>query len=375
MDLEDLFKPFLEDSPEAAVPPEKVRVQSCPLTEDASREVLRRVAESLRPGAWAETLAWADVAFRRGFHGHWAFDDFRRPSERVVVVPEGAHPAELWFLGDLHGDLLALEMALLHIEQETQEGTAPTLVLLGDLVDDGPHGYPVFLRVLQEGARRPCRIALIAGNHDEAQAIQDGVFSSSVDPSEFSEWLDEHRELPGVRRGGELFIELFAQAPRALFLGEGLFAAHGGIPHTDLHGELRTRADLERPECLQDFVWTRAAARAPKKLPNRSSRGCQFGHQDFDAFCALAQELLERPVNHLLRAHDHIEERFDLHPPYQVNALTTLNTLGHRLGREVSGPYSRNPCVARKRAGEILEIHRLVLDERYLNEVYPEPAG
>jgi hypothetical protein len=382
MDLEELFKPILDElqaatprTPQGAGSMEShtVKVQTFPLDEAASDLVLQGVAKSLQPGAWTEILVWSEVAFRKSFHGHWAFDDFRKPSERIVLVPSSEVPAEMWFIGDLHGDLLALEMAFQHIERNASAAIPPCIILLGDLVDDGPHGFEVFLRVLRELAERPCRLGILAGNHDEALTQRDGVFTSQVDPSDFAEWLNRHSGMPLVRRGGRLFAELFAQAPRAIFLDEGLFLSHGGVPHTDLHGTIHSRADLEQPECLQDFSWARASSRLPEKQPDRSSRGHQFGHQDFDAFCALAQELLQRPVKHLLRGHDHTEARFDLHAGFQANQLTTLNTMGHRLDREFGGPYSRTPCVAVKRREQPLEIHRLELEERFLASIYPEP--
>ncbi len=50
--------------------------------------------------------------------------------------------APLWFIGDLHGDLLTLEAALALIDRESdREGHGPArIVLLGDLFDDGGYG-------------------------------------------------------------------------------------------------------------------------------------------------------------------------------------------------------------------------------------------
>jgi hypothetical protein len=46
---------------------------------------------------------------------------------------------------------------------------------------------------------------------------------------------------------------------------------------------------------LQDFVWLRAHPRARKRIPNRTTRGSEFGREDFAAFCDLATRL-GRPV-------------------------------------------------------------------------------
>ena len=57
----------------------------------------------------------------------------------------------LWFIGDLHGDLLALEAALALIARETERERAGTarIVLLGDLFDDGGYGLETLLRVFE----------------------------------------------------------------------------------------------------------------------------------------------------------------------------------------------------------------------------------
>ncbi len=341
----------------------------------AGQEILSCVHSDLRRIHTKKSADEFTAAFERGLHGPWLFDSFREASERIVVVPHAAIPEDLWFVGDLHGDLLALEMALHHIKEATPAPATRNIVFLGDLVDDGEHGFQVFSRVIREALRHPGTIALIAGNHDEALSLGQGGYSSGVSPAEFSDWINHHASGRGVGPGAELFRSVFAQAPRAVFLDDGLFVAHGGFPHTDLHASILTKQDLERPECLQDFVWTRASQRAPRKLPNRSSRGCQFGYLDLADFCTLAQHVLDRPVNCLIRGHDHAEDRFDLHPAYLPNRLITLNTLSHRLGREAGGPYARTPCIARRRKGRVLEIHRLELDSDFLSDIYPEPKG
>ena len=81
----------------------------------------------------------------------------------------------------------------------------------------------------------------------------------------------------------------------------------------------RETGDWNDPQCLTDFVWTRAHPRARKKLPNRTSRGSQFGYEDFAAFCALSATL-GRPVTHMVRGHDHVEERYEIYPAYARDA-------------------------------------------------------
>lgn len=345
---------------------------------DSVAESIPVLAERLRAGA-ADILA----AFTQILEGPpdglsgFLFDDCRSGPGNQAVIIDSLPDDNLWFLGDLHGDLLALEAALSHITQ-AQAGSFPSLVLLGDLFDDGDHSYEVVLRVLELVVEHPGRIAVLAGNHDEALDYDpvSGMFRSSVSPSDFTDWLNVHA--PGnatVRGVGEAVVKLFAQAPRAFFFPDGLLAAHGGVPLSDLWESLRSPADLDRMECLQDFVWTRAHPRARRKIPNRTTRGCEFGVEDFAGFCQAASRALGgHPVERMIRGHDHVEERYQLYPRYESHPLLTINAMSRRLAREVFGPYARVPVVARYRPGALPQVHRLVMDEDAIRRVYPEPV-
>ena len=279
---------------------------------------------------------------------------------------------EVWFVGDLHGDLLALETALQHIDR-SGGGADARIVFLGDLFDDGAHAPEVVLRVFELLLDGPMRVTVLAGNHDEALVYRDGRFQSTVLPSDFTDWLNANPDHPWAGRLGRLVARFFARAPRALFFPDGLLVAHAGVPHTDLHTALAGTGDWNDPRVLQDFVWLRAHPRARKRIPNRTTRGSEFGREDFAAFCEVAARA-GRPVHRMLRGHDHVEERFAVYPGWEAHPALTINTLSHRLPREVFGPYERVPVIARRVRGELPEVRRLFIPPELLREVYPEPA-
>jgi hypothetical protein len=331
---------------------------TAPFTDERAESIIGRMEERLA----------ADEPLGLAFEEHAAGRDDR--ALRVGVDPGG----EVWFVGDVHGDLLALEAALQAIGR-VDGGEGTRIVFLGDLFDDGGHAAEVVLRVFELLLDRSHgEVTVVAGNHDEALRFQDGVFRSSVHPSDFADWLNARPEHPWAFRLGRLIAEFFARAPRAIFFPDGLLAAHGGVPHTDLHEEMEAHGDWNDPRVLQDFVWLRAHPRARKRIPNRTSRGSEFGREDFEAFCALATRL-GRPVARMVRGHDHVEERFAVFPAYASNPVLTINTMSHRLPREVFGPYERVPVVARWLRGELPEAHRLVLPPELIREVYPEATG
>jgi hypothetical protein len=305
------------------------------------------------------------------------FDKFRAdPTDKVIKISDFDAEIPLWIIGDLHGDLLALEAALAAMRQpDLQPGEGPPRILfLGDLFDDEGFGLEILLRVFELIVDAPDRVCVIAGNHDEALSYDGGRYSSSVTPSDFADFLNANLTHEWIERAGKLAVRLFTNAPRALVFPDGLLAAHGGFPLVDLHSDLAESGEWNNPMCLSDFVWTRAHPKARRKMPNRFSRGSQFGYEDFAAFCSLSAGL-GRPVTHMVRGHDHVEERYASFPAYRANPLLTTVALSRRLSREAFGPYERVPTMARYVEGGLPSVYRLHIPAEMIRAYYPQPAA
>jgi len=287
-----------------------------------------------------------------------------------VSAPQAATP--LWIIGDLHGDWLALEAALAQI-RAYDASTAAQIIFLGDFCDDEGLGLEVLLRVFELIAEAPERICVVVGNHDEALSYDGNRFSSSVSPSDFAEFLNANLGDDWVVRAGKLAIRLTARSPCALFFPDGLLVAHGGFPLVDRHAALANSGDWNDPACLSDFVWARMHPKARRKMPNRFSRGSQFGFEDFADFCALSAQL-GRPVTHFVRGHDHVEERYAVYPAYEAHPVLTTVALARRLPRESFGPYERAPTLARFIPGTLPQVYQLQIPSGIINEVFPRPA-
>lgn len=299
------------------------------------------------------------------------FDDEREGSSDRAVKLTALSDRPLWFIGDIHGDLLALDAALALIARESEHLGPSRIVFLGDLFDDGGYGLETVLRVFELILERPRAVCLLAGNHDEALGYDGARFTATVAPSDFSEFLNENLAHEWIGRAGKLAVRMVAQAPRALFFPDGLLAAHGGFPLADLHERLAETRDWNDPQCLTDFVWARAHPRARRKLPNRTSRGSQFGYEDFAAFCAVSATL-GRAVTHMVRGHDHVEERYEIYPAYAATPVLTTVALSRRLGRELFGPFVRVPTIARWIRGALPQVYRLHIPEQHVLHWYPE---
>jgi Calcineurin-like phosphoesterase len=321
------------------------------------------------------TVGAMEMLLDRAEGAGFLFDADRATAEdRAIQVGRRATAAPLWIIGDLHGDLLALETALAAIDAEAAGPDGPQLILLGDFFDDEGYGLEVLLRVFELILRSPGDVCVIAGNHDEALSYDGARFASSVEPADFAGFLNANLAHEWIGRAGKLAMRFFAQAPRALFFPDGLLVVHGGFPLVDLHPRLQETGDWNDPACLSDFVWTRCHPTARRKLPNRFSRGSQFGHQDFAAFCDLGARL-GRPVTHMVRGHDHIEDRYAIHPAYALHPVLTTVALSRRLPRGAFGPRRRVPTLARYVEGALPQVHRMHIPDGLIDAMYPEPAG
>ena len=108
-------------------------------------------------------------------------------------------------------------------------------------------------------------------------------------------------------------------------------------------------------------------------MPNRFSRGSQFGYEDFAGFYAVISQL-GRPVTHMVRSHDYLEERHALFPAYQVHSVLTTVALSRRLGREQFGFYERASTLERVIEASLPHVYRLHIPAAMINELFPQPA-
>jgi serine/threonine protein phosphatase 1 len=106
---------------------------------------------------------------------------------RYTVRP--VYPMSTYAIGDIHGNLDALDALVLQIEPELH--TRDTVVFLGDYIDRGPNSKGCIQRILRLKAEAPCRIIGLLGNHEQ------WMLSSMKDPTSHS-WVVETEALETV---------------------------------------------------------------------------------------------------------------------------------------------------------------------------------
>jgi hypothetical protein len=261
--------------------------------------------------------------------------------EKIQQLPIGTETFRWFFIGDIHGDFLALHRLL-----ERALGVKDSRIcFLGDLVDRGPHDLECFALILQTAINHPDRIMWIIGNHDEGLSFnsESKKFSSSVEPAEIVDLLNSppaDLDATKVESWGRLFIDIVAGLPRAVLFSDGLLATHGGIPLEDRWSTLKSLADLESPGVRSDFTWTRATSAPTKKgwkydpAKRKTSSNFEFGYRDLEGFCKAVESFF--PVKRIVRGHDHVESGWEVPNQYQNVPILTINGCGFHY---LSGSY------------------------------------
>lgn len=303
---------------------------------------VKALAEELRQ--WIEEYGFANT-LSQCFPRHC--DSFGKTLflDELSEVPS----RPIWFIGDLHGDLVALQ-ALTNFAriQDTRDniGFPTRLFFLGDFTDDAPFSAEIVAWVmrhnctswhtLQQKNTKPCHaefeVMSVVGNHDDGLRFIEnnagGKFISTVSPSSFAEGLNErmkgeHGE--AWKAFGKAAIEFFLALPRMVLLNKNIMVAHGGVPHSDVL--IHQREDLNSLQALSDFVWNRLHETAPKKIPNRESRGSQLGINDFNGFISNLKEkaIIGVAPTVFIRGHDHHDGNFKRYASYKGCSVVTLN--------------------------------------------------
>jgi hypothetical protein len=366
-----------------------------PLPKPKPERVTVTVAEPFTTVPFADALARAravsvaDVCRWIDSNPRLLFDDCRDEASRgvAVVKTENAVPPDLWIIGDLHADLLALANILAFAESRAAPDHPAHFLFLGDFVDRGLHDHEMLLLLFRLLMDHSDRVCVVPGNHDVDLQFNEstGRFKVTIEPAEYCSQLNaaiasgasdaaERTEL------ARAFIRFCAARPRAVFLPDGTLVAHGGFPHTDVQKDIAALADLCRPRCQDDFLWARIAETARVKRPNRGSRGHEFGWDTLVQFAKVAREQLDLPVLRLVRGHDHVPDRWQEYPEYSANGLPvlTLNAMGRVLDGDPprrDGKRHPMPAVGRLAPDHLPEVFLLPLDPGEVDRAFAPPAS
>ena len=292
-----------------------------------------------------------------------------------------------YFVGDLHGDILAWH----HLFERVRQTPEFRLCLIGDIVDRGPRSVECFAAVLEAALQYPGQVLWIKGNHDEGVhwSKADRQFVAATEPAEFVDWLNGPGGDMDRTAWGRLFVDVVQRLPVAVLFDDGLLAAHGGFPLADLWPNPTTIEAFHGWRAQADFVWGRCNPSMPRNAAHRmveerqtSASRSGFGYQDFAGFCAAVAPVF--PVSRFVRGHDHVADGFE-EPAAYTETLLTLTACGfiNEYGMTyygVDGPYRRALSLARGRHDQLPAVESVEFPAGEVFAVYGEfssapPAG
>jgi serine/threonine-protein phosphatase 4 catalytic subunit len=184
-------------------------------------------------------------------------------------------------LGDIHGDLAALNRAVGML------APSDLLVCLGDYADRGPQGVEVIDALIALSERLPGRIVTLKGNHED--------YSADGTPLFYPCTLIEEAERKGIR-WRDYFPKFQAFVGRsciaAVVPGSALLL-HGGISDT-----ISTLQDLKEPSpgLMNDIIWSDPGSE-PGLHGNPRGAGVVFGPD------ISADVMNKLDVRYLIRSH------------------------------------------------------------------------
>lgn len=147
--------PAATASDDTEIPSEKPPPAAVPQIEEVHDlnwdDVSNAVLQSSKRSQIRATVESFEALLDREGGAELLFDRYRaNPGDQAIVVPELDPAAPLWIIGDLHGDVLALETALALINSSAFDAASPpNIIFLGDLFDDEGLGLELLLRVFQ----------------------------------------------------------------------------------------------------------------------------------------------------------------------------------------------------------------------------------
>jgi len=159
--------------------------------------------------------------------------------EGICVLSKEYQDKEIYFIGDIHGDIDALDAVLECTKFSSgTDVKGPCLIFLGDYGDRGLNTMDVWIRLLQLKSKYSNRVFLLRGNHED-------FFDVRLTLTENGQEIKAPFKIPAVAKYWDTFASLyyllqgvgeqisniptFCDAlPSMIIMPDGLLALHGG---------------------------------------------------------------------------------------------------------------------------------------------------
>jgi hypothetical protein len=208
-------------------------------------------------------------------------------------------------IGDIHGDLRALEAILreTEIEDKIQEGWK--LVCLGDYADRGPDPLEVYVQLFGLKRDYPGSVHLLKGNHEapDLKPFQPHDLPWHIQSSFPERWREVYADMVRVQQ----------LLPVAAIADSWLLLLHGGLSP----GINRDSLIKPTKEDLEHILWNDPSEQGMRVAPSPRGAGLRFNSE-------VTREVLGRlGVRHLIRSHQVTPEGYRFN--HQGMVLTIMS--------------------------------------------------
>lgn len=224
----------------------------------------------------------------------------RREGSLIVL-----EPSPMVVIGDIHGDLRALETILreTEIEEKIQDGWK--LVFLGDYADRGPDPLGVYGKLFELKLDHPASVHLLKGNHEAPDVVpfQPHDLPWHIKASFPDKWREVYADMVRVQQ----------LMPVAAISNSWLLLLHGGLAPG------LNRDSLVKPtmEDLKLILWSDPSEQGARVSPSPRGAGIRFNAE-------VTREVLGRlGVRHLIRSHQVTPEGYRFN--HQGMVLTIIS--------------------------------------------------
>ena len=273
--------------------------------------------------------------------------EFRPIGRRVLRLNEVSEEEAFWIIGDVRGDVLALETVLAFIDEATGRGCSPQIVFLGDLAA-GTLGDAACLAIaLERFAAAPSRTIFIAGDRDLALTLENEKATDDRKPRGLADMPVADALQNSLRNLARAFSELIEKIPVAAICPDGMLLAHSALPRESILAAIENAQTLEsQPNVLRAFAFDRLHPRESQVIPSAISGEGPAKPEDFAKSLQSLNRIFEIPVVRMVRGHDAAPEGHRWFRNYGDGVLLTITTMADELPIEIGGSR-RKPSVAR----------------------------
>lgn len=241
------------------------------------------------------------------------------PYNTCMLFDYNSEDNAYYAIGDLHGDIDSFIACVDAAVKNTPPGKQTVVIILGDMIDRGGCSadciaYLLLLALGKDKWHLGVKVLFVKGDHDVALEIREDGCLNLTQRTNHSEFFDSinvagKRCSPDAALAYAFVRFLDTYSPSSAYFSNGIFFAHGAVPHFDLQMRFGLDLTLWSMPCAQDFEWSRLAHHKRKSEPFRGSKTNDVGQDAFRSFFDSLKSLSTwqnmAPVSVFIHGHEH----------------------------------------------------------------------